>query len=258
MCQDIQQLTYACGHQAHYLTARSRFCLFRGPASTRFHTTYLYYDTSDEICPRCGIRAWLKEEGVVLPPEQYKEKIEENLEPDTRFAESEAARFETGARRALEAQSPAQMTELNMQVKEQIAFYLGKENVTPGAKVVLLRTVTMLPESFDLRQLVLFLGSRYFSEKDTTRQMQDWERRKNFATVRHVGLEITFKAGMALKTPLPLPAPRAAKVSDNKGQPPAKAKNGQKATGTNAQAKKDAAKDAEKDLAGKVAKMSLK
>jgi len=193
----------------------------------------------------------------VLPPEQYQEEIEKYVHPETRFLESEAVRFETEAQKALDARTPAEVAELNMQAKEQIAFYLGKDKVTPGAKVVLLRTVIMLPEVFDRRELVLFLGSRYFTEKDKTRQLEDWERRKIFAGVRHAGLEITLKAGMALKTPLPLPAPRTTKIADNKGKAPIKGSDGQKATGAKVQGKKDATKDAEKVLAGKVAKMSI-
>ncbi|KAI0389129.1 hypothetical protein F5Y17DRAFT_473320 [Xylariaceae sp. FL0594] len=279
MCQDIQKLTYACGHQVHYWWARSRFCLFTGPASTRFHLTYLYFEKSDDICPRCHVRADLREKGVVLPPDEYKARIESHIHPETAYLEAEAARFMADSQKLLEKQTPEQMEELNKQCKDQIAFYLDKPNVTAGAKVVLLRTVTMLPEAFDRRELVLFLGSRYFKVNDNVRQLQDWERKKIFSCVRHAGLEITLKAGMALKTPLPLPAPRPFQQgatpnkngngkgsatgsskgnspthNNNKGKSPVAGNSARKASGGKAQGSKDAGKD----LSGKMAKMSLK
>lgn len=77
--------------------------------------------------------------------------------------------------------------------------------MSPGGKVTLLRTITLLPDVFDHKDLVTFFASRYFGGKNRVSKFEDWERRKLFGIVKHARLERTFRAGLNLTEPVPLP-----------------------------------------------------
>ncbi|KAH8161620.1 hypothetical protein CIB48_g6624 [Xylaria polymorpha] len=175
MCQDIQQVTFFCGHQTKFWWGKSRFCLFTGDRATRFHTTYLQFDRNEENCARCQVT------------QRTGGKKWESL--------SQKARSELTAEK---------IAELELQIKETVAYYLYKDNCTPNSRVILLRTLTSLPDIFNVQELVRFFASRYFGEDNKERKLLDWERKKLFSVAHHARLDRTFKAGLNLE-PLPLP-----------------------------------------------------
>ncbi|KAI1188035.1 hypothetical protein F5B17DRAFT_430009 [Nemania serpens] len=180
MCQDIQKVTFYCGHQ-------SSFCLTRNAHAAR--SANISRDRA------------AKQQRVCL------KQAVENIYAKTQDAreEQQARHWETLAQKALSELTAKKVAELRDQIKERIASYLGKENMSPGGKVTLLRTITLLPDVFDHKDLVTFFASRYFGGKNRVSKFEDWERRKLFGIVKHARLERTFRAGLNLTEPVPLP-----------------------------------------------------
>ncbi|KAI8951748.1 hypothetical protein F4801DRAFT_578064 [Xylaria longipes] len=206
MCQDIQQVTFFCGHQNKFWWGKSRFCLFKGEGASRFHTTYLAFARNNENCPRCQIVEYIKQQGKLLKRSEFKQMVEDRYEKTADFRqEQQAKKWESLSRKAHSELTGERIDDLELQIKESVAYYLYKDNCTPGSKVVLLRTLTTLPESFDVQELVRFFASRYFSEDNKERKLREWERTKLFSIARHARLDRTFKDGLNLKEPLPLP-----------------------------------------------------
>lgn len=77
MCQDIQQVTFFCGHQTKFWWGKSRFCLFTGDRATRFHTTYLQFDRNEENCARCQVTQRIKQQGKQLKRPEFRQMIED-------------------------------------------------------------------------------------------------------------------------------------------------------------------------------------
>ncbi|KAI0875411.1 hypothetical protein GGS24DRAFT_499889 [Hypoxylon argillaceum] len=209
MCQDIQKVTFHCGHQVSFWWGNSRFCLFTGEAKDRFHTTYVFFERNGEKCPRCEVIEKIKQQGKVMKGAVLRQIIEKHYADTQDSREELSAKYWEGlAEKARSTLTAEQVVDLNSQVMERIVFYLGKDNVTPGSKTVLLRTITMLPDIFHHQKLVQFFASRYFGDNNRPKQFEEWERKKVFSIVRHVRLDRTFKAGLTLGQPIPLPVRR--------------------------------------------------
>ncbi|KAJ8123204.1 hypothetical protein ONZ43_g786 [Nemania bipapillata] len=222
MCQDIQGVTFFCGHQISFWWGKSRFCLFTGEGKDRFHTTYTSFERSNEKCPRCKIADRMKEQmkaqGKVIKGAEFRQLLDKRYSKTADSREEQSAKYwESLAAKDRSELTADRIADLQLQIMEQIVFYLRKPNITPGAKTILLRTITMLPDVFDRQKLVTFFASRYFREDDVLRQFQDWERRKLFSIVRHARLDRTFKAGLNLETPIPLPIRRGRTEGANNG-----------------------------------------
>ncbi|KAI0449136.1 hypothetical protein F5B21DRAFT_495260 [Xylaria acuta] len=204
MCQDIQQVTFFCGHQIKFWWGKSRFCLFTGEGASRFHTTYLDFARNDENCPRCQVVEHIKQQGKVLKRFEFRQMVEDGYAKtqDSR-EEEQAKKWESLSQKACSELTAERIADLEIQIKERVAFYLYKDNCTPNSKVALLRTLTTLPGVFNIQELVRFFASRYFSEDDTEKKLQDWERKKLFSIARRARLDRTFKAGLSMKEPLP-------------------------------------------------------
>ncbi|KAI0465888.1 hypothetical protein F4859DRAFT_519689 [Xylaria cf. heliscus] len=206
MCQDIQQVTFFCGHQIKFWYGKSRFCLFTGKATSRFHTTYLFFDRNEEKCAWCQIVQHFKEEGESLKPSEFRQIVKDRYaETQDSLQEQEAKKWESLSEKAHSELTAERVADLENQIKVRIAFHLSKVNCTPGSKVILLRTLTRLPEIFNRQELVRFFASRYFSEGDKRGRLQGWERKQLFSIAHQARLERTFKAGLNLQEPLPLP-----------------------------------------------------
>ncbi|KAI1119759.1 hypothetical protein F5Y10DRAFT_283802 [Nemania abortiva] len=223
MCQDIQKVTYTCFHQVSYFYGKSRFCLFTGEGEGRFHTTHVFYTQEKEIkdedgnvvdenkCPRCKIVEKIKATGGVKKGVKLRQAIE------TEYAKTRDSREEAGAKhyQAEARKAESQLTlekiaELKLQIKERIVFYLSKENVSVGAKIVLLRTILSLPDVFNRPEMVKFFASRYFPEGDKERKFTNSERKQIFGMVHRARLDRTFKEGLNMGKPMPLPTCRNA------------------------------------------------
>ncbi|KAI1750287.1 hypothetical protein F4782DRAFT_509877 [Xylaria castorea] len=207
MCQDIQQVTFFCGHQTKFWWGKSRFCLFTGEGASRFHTTYLSFARNDENCPRCLIVERIKQQGKLLKRSEFRQTVEDKYgKTQDSEEEQQARKWESSSQKARSELTAGEIADLELQIKENIAYYLDKNHCTPNSKTILLRTLTRLPEIFNIQELVRFFASRYFSENNKERKLQDWERKKLFNIAHHARLDRTLKAGLSLKEPLPLPA----------------------------------------------------
>ncbi|KAI1145812.1 hypothetical protein F4825DRAFT_473463 [Nemania diffusa] len=206
MCQDIQKVTFHCGHQVSFWWGKSRFCLFTGEEKGRFHTTYIFFERSGERCPRCKVVEKIRQQGKVMKGDVFRQIIEQQYAKTQDSREEVAAKYwENSAQKARSDLTAKQVTDLHLQIMERIVFYLSKDQVSAGSKTVLLRTITMLPEMFDRQKLVRFFASRYFGGDGQQKEFEEWERKKVFSIVRHVGLDRTFKAGLNSEQPIPLP-----------------------------------------------------
>ncbi|KAI1820680.1 hypothetical protein F4861DRAFT_49019 [Xylaria intraflava] len=211
MCQDLQKATFTCGHQGLYWWGRSRFCLFAGQGKGRYHTVYVKYERIEEQCPRCNLADNLKAKG--LKGGALKQAVAD------KYANSKDAKEEATATRfmtqAIEQRRTADVEDLTQQIKERLAFYLSRENITRGVKVALLQTITRLDDMFPRQEIVTFFGSRYFAADDTERKLRPWERREVDEIVRKARLERTFKAALAMTEPVPIPVRPAQSTQDN-------------------------------------------
>ncbi|KAI1423516.1 hypothetical protein F5Y12DRAFT_716317 [Xylaria sp. FL1777] len=204
MCQDIQKVTFLCGHQVSFWWGKSRFCLFTGAGAERFHTTYVSFGRDDEKCPRCKIIEQIKQRGRVMKRHEFRQAVEEEYAKTADSSQEERAKeFESLAQKARNELTAAKISELQLQIEGRIAFYLGKDNVTPGGKTVLLRTIIGLPEVFDRQQLVEFFASRYFKAGEV-KTLEDWEKRKLLSIARHARLDTTLRRGLKLANHVPL------------------------------------------------------
>ncbi|KAI3324111.1 hypothetical protein HD806DRAFT_534428 [Xylariaceae sp. AK1471] len=218
MCQDIQKVTYFCGHQASFLWGKSRFCLFTGAPAERFHTTYVYFLHNEGMCPRCHIGDRVKAQGQKMKRFEFVKAVNDKYvnSPDW-YAEEDAKKFESLTQKTRAELTAAKIEDLNQQVKEQIVFHLGKKKTDDqgvtvtglafGAKVVMLRQITTLPEDvFDRKALVKFFASQC----DVARTFSVSERKKLERVAHKARLDITFKTGLA-SAPIPLPVRRQEK-----------------------------------------------
>ncbi|KAI3333703.1 hypothetical protein F4824DRAFT_470525 [Ustulina deusta] len=217
MCQDIQKVTFFCGHQMNFWWGKSRFCLFTGAGAARFHTTYVSFERNEEKCPRCKIGKQIRQQGKAVKRAEFRQAVEEEYAktPDA-YQEETARKWESRAATACSDLTAARIAELQLQIKESVVFFLEMRRVRTGGKIALLRAIVGLPEVFDRQALVTFFASRYFAVGDEDRKLQDWERTKLFGIARHAGVARTFKAGLNLKEPVPLPSRTAPLESRNK------------------------------------------
>ncbi|TGJ82146.1 hypothetical protein E0Z10_g6595 [Xylaria hypoxylon] len=206
MCQDIQKVTFFCGHRVSFWWGKSRFCLFTGEGVDRFHTTYTSFKNDENKCPRCTVGDEIKKQGKVMKRDAFLEAVA------NKYGKTQDAREEKQAKKweTLDEESKANLTEakkddLRLQVKEQIAFYLGKDNMKPSGKIAMLRTILGLPDYHNHQELVRFFASRYFKATDKNRALEDEERKKLFSITRRARLDRTLKAGLNLSQPIPLP-----------------------------------------------------
>ncbi|KAJ2995867.1 hypothetical protein NUW58_g1154 [Xylaria curta] len=205
MCQDIQKVTFFCGHQVSFWWGKSRFCLFYGHGPSRFHTTYVSFVQSSDYCPRCKIGQLIKEEGKSMKSFEFRKEVESlyDVTVDSR-QEQEARKWDSLAQKARSELTAAKIADLQLQIMERIIFYLSKGNITPGAKIALFRTITNLPDVFNRQELDTFFASRYFGDKE--RKLEESERKKLFTIAYRARLDRTFKAGLSLHEPVPMPA----------------------------------------------------
>ncbi|KAI0197837.1 hypothetical protein F4808DRAFT_463374 [Astrocystis sublimbata] len=211
MCQDIQQVSFYCGHQAKYWWGRSRFCLFAAGAGAEaaFHTTYIRFEQSNDICPKCITTKEVRSRGLVLPRGDFQKLVAlEYKKTSDWYQETQAAKYVSDSQDTLSKLSKEDIAGLELQIRQNVAANLAKESFRAGSKVVLLRHLTMLPEVFDKKELVLFFASRYF-ENNKSRKLEG-EYRKLSDIVRKARLERTFKTGFNMREPLPIGAPKAA------------------------------------------------
>ncbi|KAI0532080.1 hypothetical protein GGR58DRAFT_507788 [Xylaria digitata] len=228
MCQDIQKVTFHCGHQVSFWWGKSRFCLFTGEREDRFHTTYLFFAQDENKCPRCIVKDKIRNQGKVMKPREFHQAIEKRYTRTPDASQERHAKFwQSIADKASTGLTAAQITELQIQIKERIVFYLERNgNMSPGAKVALLRTILRLPSMFNQQMLVQFFASRYFKADDSERILESWERRKLFDMAHHAGLDRTFKAGLNMTEPIPLPV-RKEKAVDASPDSPAQSSQDQ-------------------------------
>lgn len=149
-----------------------------------------------------------------MPLKQAVENIYSKT-PDA-YEEKQAKRWEMLAQKALAELTGEKIANLNVQVQEQIAFYLDKGNMTPGGKVALLHTIIQLPSMFNQKTLITFFASRYFGS-NKEKNFLHWERKRVFGIVEHARLTRTFKGGLNMTEPVPLPINRQnGRVADGK------------------------------------------
>ncbi|KAK5635364.1 hypothetical protein RRF57_011076 [Xylaria bambusicola] len=200
MCQDIQQVSFSCGHQTKFWWFESRFCLFTDEEADRFHTTYLFYSHSGNKCPRCKIGQQIKGQGKVMKRGDFQQQIEEWYVKTVDFAQEEnAKKFEAEANEARRNLTGDRRAELKRQIKERIAFYLDEDETEPSVKVVLLSTILGLPDIFDRKELVALFAHLYFKKSDTERKLEGWEKNKLFSAARKAGFERTLKANLKFR-----------------------------------------------------------
>jgi hypothetical protein len=124
--------------------------------------------------------------------------------------EEDAKRAEAAAQKARAELTAAKIADLNHQVEDRIVFFLEKKTVDKkgvkvkisfGAKVVMLRQITMLPEDvFDRKALVTLFAT--LCNRDLTLTVA--ERRKLESVAYRARLEGTLKAGLSTE-PAPIP-----------------------------------------------------
>ncbi|KAI0185610.1 hypothetical protein EV127DRAFT_412048 [Xylaria flabelliformis] len=205
MCQDIQQVTFFCGHQMKFWWGKSRFCLFAGEGADRFHTTYCSFERSNENCPRCQIVGRVKQQGALLKRSEFRKTVEDRYAKTKDCKEEQQAKkWESLSQKALSELTKERIHDLELQIQKSVVFYLSKDNFAPNSKIALLRTLIRLPDLFNIQELVRFFASRYFSEKNSDRTLQDWERKKLLSIAHHARLDRTFKDGLNREQPLPL------------------------------------------------------
>ncbi|KAI1743108.1 hypothetical protein F4680DRAFT_445577 [Xylaria scruposa] len=204
MCQDIQQVTFFCGHQMKFWWGKSRFCLFTGEGTDRFHTTYLFFERSDDSCPRCKIVERVKQQDKLLKRSEFRKTVEDiYAKTKDMKEEQQAKKWESLSQKALSELTTERIVDLELQIKESVVYYMSQEKFAPKSKIVLLRTLTRLPGTFNIQELVRFFASWYFNN-NKDRNLQDWERKQLFTIAHHVRLDRTFKDGLNMKEPLPL------------------------------------------------------
>ncbi|KAI0545178.1 hypothetical protein F4679DRAFT_588800 [Xylaria curta] len=206
MCQDIQQVTFFCGHQMKFWWGKSRFCLFTGEGIGRFHTTYLFFQRSNDNCPRCQIVERVKQQGRLLKRSEFRQTVEDvYAKTKDSKEEQQAKKWESLSQEALSELTAERIVDLELQIKESVVYFMSKDNFASKSKIILLRTLTRLPETFNIQELVRFFASRYFNKNNKERNLEDWERKQLFSIAHHVRLDRTFKDGLNMKEPLPLP-----------------------------------------------------
>ncbi|KAI0407136.1 hypothetical protein F4802DRAFT_595362 [Xylaria palmicola] len=193
MCQDIQAVTFGCGHQIKLGWGPSRFCLFKGNGAARFHTVYTFFHRDDKNCTRCKIVQGAREKKQSTKRDAIDEAY---ASTEDGRKEREAKVWASQAEKAHDELTPARIGQLQKEVKESVAYHLGRDNVTPSARITLLRAITNLPQGFNLKELVEFYACRCTGPSNDPEQLEEGELRKIIRVARQAGLERTLKAGL--------------------------------------------------------------
>ncbi|KAF2963606.1 hypothetical protein GQX73_g9975 [Xylaria multiplex] len=227
MCQDIQKVTFHCGHQVSFWWGKSRFCLFTGEGGDRFHTTYLFFAQNENKCPRCNIKDKIKKEGKKMKSQEFNQETEKRYARTPDASQERQAKFwQSLADKASIGLAATQISELQIQIKERVVYYLERNgSMSPSAKVVLLRTLLRLPDMFNQQVLVRFFASHYFEADDSERILEVWERKKLFHMAHHAGLDRTLRAGLNMKEPIPLPVRKEKAVNASPDSPEQSSQN---------------------------------
>ncbi|KAI1178606.1 hypothetical protein F4777DRAFT_575848 [Nemania sp. FL0916] len=197
MCQEIQQSTFSCSHQMKFWWGEARFCLFSGKPDERFHVTYTRFDHQSEKCPKCKIGDKVRAEGKTTRGMAFRQAVEERYHQTLDYRqEQQGNHFQALADQAWGglAARGISITDLRAQVKDNIALVLKGDKVTPGDKIVLLRTVTRLPQWLgNMKELIRFFGENYFHDK---KHFEPSEKRKVYSILQKERLERTFNEGL--------------------------------------------------------------
>ncbi|KAJ3571030.1 hypothetical protein NPX13_g5519 [Xylaria arbuscula] len=197
MCQDIQQVSFTCGHQTKFWWLKSRFCLFTSNEKAGFHVTYMSFARNSEKCMKCKIGKNIYEQGRVMKRADFRQAVEEQYKTTPDFSQEQSAKnFEAEARQAQSGLTNEKIAELQNQIKARIVEILNTETIKAGGKIVLLRTILGLPEIFDRKELVTLFGENYFRKADKERQLERSEKTKLFSMARSAGFERTLQASL--------------------------------------------------------------